>query len=45
MSTAIALWSLVHGYATLHRDGQLTGLPSQAMPDTARIIASLLPEG
>ena len=32
MSTAIALWSLVHGYATLHRDGQLNGLPPQAMP-------------
>jgi len=45
MSTAIALWSLVHGYATLHRDGQLNGLPPQAMPDTARIISSLLPEG
>lgn len=45
MSTAIALWSLVHGYATLRRDGQFTGLPADLLPDPAPVIAALVPTG
>lgn len=44
-STAVALWSLVHGYATLRRDGQLAGLPADLMPDPAQVISSLVPQG
>lgn len=43
MSTAVALWSLVHGYATLRRDGQLAGMPSDLLPDPVEIISSLVP--
>lgn len=45
MSTAIALWSLVHGYATLRRDGQLSGMPPDLLPDPAQVISSLVPQG
>lgn len=41
MSTAIALWSLVHGYATLRRDGQLSGLPAEMLPEPAEVLAAL----
>lgn len=41
MSTAIALWSLVHGYATLRRDGQLAALPAELLPDPAQVLAAL----
>ncbi|MCR6629510.1 MAG: TetR/AcrR family transcriptional regulator [Magnetospirillum sp.] len=42
LDAAIALWSLVHGYATLRRDGQLDALPSTALPDPRAIMASLV---
>lgn len=41
-AAAIALWSLVHGYATLRRDGQLSGTLAGALPDPARILSSLM---
>jgi AcrR family transcriptional regulator len=41
LNGAIALWSLVHGYATLRRDGQLAQLPLAALPDPVQIITSL----
>ncbi len=41
--TAIAAWSLVHGYAMLRLEGQLDGLPAEALPDTGAILAKLLP--
>jgi AcrR family transcriptional regulator len=44
MSTAIALWSLVHGYATLRRDGQLGSVPPELLPDPFEIISSLVPQ-
>lgn len=43
MPTAIALWSLVHGYATLRRDGQLGTMPADLLPDPVQIISSLVP--
>ncbi|HLO75245.1 MAG TPA: TetR/AcrR family transcriptional regulator [Magnetospirillum sp.] len=43
MSTAVALWSLVHGYAVLRRDGQLADIPAELLPDPAQVMASLVP--
>jgi Transcriptional regulator len=44
LDAAIALWSLVHGYATLRRDGQLGVLPPELLPDPEAVISSLVPE-
>lgn len=41
-AAAIALWSLVHGYATLRRDGQLAPPLTGSPPDPAKILASLM---
>jgi len=42
LAAAIAVWSQVHGYATLRRDGQLAGFPATALPDTERIMAGMV---
>lgn len=41
MSSAVALWSLVHGYATLRRDDKFAALPAEYLPDPAQMLATL----
>ena len=40
---AIAAWSVVHGYATLHLNGQFRMLPAETIPDVETVLGSLVP--
>jgi AcrR family transcriptional regulator len=42
-TATVAAWSMVHGYALLRLDGQLAALPPDQLPDTAALLASLIP--
>ena len=43
-ATTVAAWSMVHGYAMLRLEDQLTGFPPDSLPDTPAILASLIPQ-
>jgi len=43
-ATTVAAWSMVHGYAMLRLENQLTGFPPESLPDTPAILASLIPQ-
>jgi len=43
-ATTVAAWSMVHGYAMLCLDGQLSRYPPDLLPDTPSILASLIPK-
>lgn len=45
LGAAIALWSLVHGYAALRRNGQVAGLGHDRMPDPAEVLSALVLNG